>query len=102
VHCPHVQGLRDEALEVSSDPDHKFDLAIGLNKLNVALELAQNSEHDVKWKTLADAALKAHAFALAETAMLKAHDCAGLLLLYTSLGNTGACRAFALRVRVHV
>lgn len=73
------QGLREEALVVSTDADQKFDLALALGKLDVAGELAAAADHDVKWKQLGDAALKAHQFTLAEQAMTRAQDCAGLV-----------------------
>jgi coatomer subunit beta' len=37
------QGYRDKALEVSTDPEQRFELALQLNKLDVAYQLAQSS-----------------------------------------------------------
>lgn len=46
------QGLKDLALEVATDPDHKFDLALSLNRLDIALELARAADVEHKWKSV--------------------------------------------------
>uniref|UniRef100_A0A6G3MDT5 Coatomer subunit beta' (Trinotate prediction) n=1 Tax=Henneguya salminicola TaxID=69463 RepID=A0A6G3MDT5_HENSL len=46
------QDLLDLALELTSDLDHKFDLALRLNKLNLAQEIAENLDNTNKWKEL--------------------------------------------------
>lgn len=46
------QGLKDLALEVATDPDHKFDLALSLNRLDIALELARSADVEHKWKSV--------------------------------------------------
>lgn len=35
------QGHKELALEVATDPEHKFDLALSLNQLDIALDLAR-------------------------------------------------------------
>lgn len=50
-------GLREMALEVSVDVEHRFDLAIQLKRLDVAYEIARDSENESKWKQVADFAL---------------------------------------------
>jgi len=90
-----AQGFKEEALSVSTDPDHKFDLAIELNSIDVAHELLlDTAEIDLrttdtmaKWKRLSDAALKNNDFELAEAASIASDDFSGLLLLYSALGN---------------
>jgi len=60
------QGFKEEALAVTTDPDHKFDLAIELNHIEVAHELIletpaedkSNTDTMSKWKRLSDAALR--------------------------------------------
>ncbi len=52
-----TQGLKEQALEVSIDPDHKFELAVQLGKLEVALEIAKEAATEQKWKQLGDLAL---------------------------------------------
>lgn len=57
AHFLESQGLKEEALEVTQDLDHKFELAVQLGKLDVAHEILQKSESEQKWKQLADLAL---------------------------------------------
>ncbi len=52
--CANVTaiGLKDLALEVATDPDHKFDLALSLNRLDIALGLAKEADVEHKWKSV--------------------------------------------------
>ncbi|KAI5308854.1 hypothetical protein KEM55_004701, partial [Ascosphaera atra] len=45
------QGYKELALEVATDPEQRFDLALSLNKLDVAIELAHEAGLEHKWKT---------------------------------------------------
>lgn len=45
------QGHKELALEVATDPEHKFELALALNRLDIALELAKEANVDHRWKT---------------------------------------------------
>jgi len=60
-----AQGLKEQALEVSLDADHKFELAVQLGKLEIALEIAKTAESEQKWKQLADLCLNNGKFSLA-------------------------------------
>ena len=71
---------------MSTDPDHRFDLALALGDLDIATEIAEEAQHDGKWKQLGDLALRNSDFRRAERCMRRSTDLAGLLLLYTSLG----------------
>lgn len=44
-------------MSVTVDPDHKFELALQLGRLEVAHTIAKTAESDQKWKQLADLAL---------------------------------------------
>lgn len=89
------QGFKEEALAVTTDPDHKFDLAIELNHIEVAHELIletpaedkSNTDTMTKWKRLSDVALREGNFELTEAASMASDDFSGLLLLYTATGN---------------
>lgn len=81
------QGHKELALEVATDPEHKFDLALSLNQLDVALELARESDADHKWKTLGDAGLTAWDVPLATECFVKAKDLGSLLLIYSSTSD---------------
>jgi coatomer subunit beta' len=82
-----AQGHKDLALEVATDPEHRFELALGLNNLQVALSIARESDSPARWGSVADKALEAWDVKLAEECFLHAKDLGSLLLLYTSSGN---------------
>ena len=81
------QGQKDMALDITQDLAHKFELAMTLNNLEVGLELAQESNLEVRWKRVGDAAMSAYDLTLAATCFEHAKDLGSLLLLYTAVGN---------------
>ncbi|TDZ18287.1 Coatomer subunit beta' [Colletotrichum orbiculare MAFF 240422] len=81
------QGHKELALEVATDPEHKFELALGLNQLDTALELAREADVEHKWKTVGDAALAAWQVAVAQECFTNARDLGSLLLLYSSTSD---------------
>lgn len=89
------QGHKELALEVATDPEHKFDLALALNQLDIALELARKADVDHKWKTVGDAALTAWDVALAAECFTHAKDLGSLLLLHSSTGDREGLSALA-------
>ena len=85
-----TQELKELALEISTDPDHKFDLAIQLDDLETALRIARDSPHlgsQSKWRTVGDRALAGWKVQLAEECFKQANDLSALLLIYTSTGD---------------
>ena len=98
-----AQGYKDVALQVSKDPDHKFDLALDLGKLDEATKLLDaapeqdrdTTESTTKWKRLGDLALANCDLDLAERCASNAKDLAGLLLLHTAAGNRAGISALA-------
>ena len=89
------QGHKELALEVATDEEHKFDLALGLNQLEIALDLARRADVDHKWKTVGDAALSGWDVALAAECFTHAKDLGSLLLLHSSTGNREGLTALA-------
>ncbi|CAM9271615.1 unnamed protein product, partial [Discosporangium mesarthrocarpum] len=89
------QGFKDEALQVSRDPDHKFDLALDLGKLDVARDLLSampkeefdTTDAQMKWKRLGDLALSRCDLTLVEKCATNAQDLGGLLLVHATTGN---------------
>lgn len=81
------QGHKELALEVATDPEHKFDLALALNHLDIALELAKEADVDHKWKTVGDAALTGWDVGLAAECFSHAKDLGSLLLVYSSTSD---------------
>ncbi|KAM6931872.1 coatomer subunit beta'-like [Lycodopsis pacificus] len=81
------QGFRQQALAVSTDPEHKFELALHLGELKMAHQLALEAESEHKWKQLAELATTKCQFSLAQECLHQAQDYGGLLLLATASGN---------------
>ncbi|XP_035010282.2 coatomer subunit beta'-like [Hippoglossus stenolepis] len=82
------QGFRQQALAVSTDPEHKFELALQLGELDTAYQMALEAESEHKWKQLAELATTKCQFTLAQECLNHAQDYGGLLLLATASGNT--------------
>ena len=93
-----IPGYKEKALEVSTDPEQRFELALQLRQLDVAYQLAERYLHlilyltlesnvESKWKQVGDAALAVWNLVLAEECFEKAKDLGSLLLLYTSTGS---------------
>ncbi|KAF1350802.1 coatomer beta [Delphinella strobiligena] len=89
------QGYKEQALDVAADPEHRFELALSLNQLQIALELARDADVEHKWKTVGDAALSSWDLRLAEECFHHAKDLGSLLLLHTSSNNEGGLRSLA-------
>merc|ERR1711971_577875 len=87
AHFLEKQGFKAQALHVSSDPEHRFELAIQLGDLKVAYDLASEAASEQKWKQLAELATKQAKFELAQQCLHEAQDHGGLLLLATAAGN---------------
>ncbi|RVE64372.1 hypothetical protein OJAV_G00125350 [Oryzias javanicus] len=81
------QGYRAQALAVSTDPEHKFELALQLGDLTTARQLALEAESQQKWKQLAELATAKCQLSLAQECLHQARDYGGLLLLATTSGN---------------
>ncbi|XP_023207619.1 coatomer subunit beta' [Xiphophorus maculatus] len=87
AHFLEKQGFRQQALAVSTDLDHKFELALQLGELRMAHELALEAESEHKWKQLAEVASTKGQFSLAQECLHQAQDYGGLLLLATASGS---------------
>lgn len=89
------QGHKELALQVATDSEHKFDLALSLGQLPIALELAREADVEHKWKTVGDAALAAWNISLAAECFKHAKDLGSLLLLHSSTGDRDGLRALS-------
>ena len=87
-----ARGESGLALEIATDDDYKFDLAVSLGDLELASELARQSDSEVKWRQLGELAFSAGKMDLAEACFLKASDWSGLLMLYSAQGNEEGIR----------
>jgi coatomer subunit beta' len=86
--------MKDLALEVSTDVDQKFDLALSLDDLDKALSITEESAAskkgsgvELKWRTLGDRALALWKVEMAAKCFKNAGDLPALLLVYSSLGD---------------
>lgn len=89
------QGYKEMALEVATDPEHRFELALSLNDLDTALQIAREANVEHKWKIVGDAALAGWNLALAQEGFINAKDVGSLLLLYTASNNRAGLRSLA-------
>lgn len=87
AHFLEKQGFKKQALAVSTDPEHKFELAVALEDLNTARILAHEANNPQKWSQLGELAASTNNLQLAKECMQKAQDYGGLLLLATSSGD---------------
>merc|ERR1712241_1515578 len=87
AHFLEKQGFKQQALAVSNDLDHKFELAIQIGNLKVAYQLAVEIDSDQKWTLLADLATESGNLEMAQECLHKAQNFGGLLLLATTMGN---------------
>lgn len=95
AHFLEKQGFKEQALMVSVDPEHRFELAIVLGRLDIAKECAAKLDSPAKWKTLSETAMRRSDFDLAEECMEHANDSSGLLLLYTAAGKADKLSALS-------
>ncbi|KAL0106379.1 hypothetical protein PUN28_016243 [Cardiocondyla obscurior] len=87
AHFLEKQGFKEQALAVSTDPEHRFELALALGNLATAHTLAKEANSQQKWRQLSTLATQKGRLCLAQECLHQAQDFAGLLLLATSTGN---------------
>ena len=87
--------LKQLALEISTDPDHRFDLALSLDALDIAFSIAEQTpapENEVKWKAMGDRALSRWKFATAKRGYEQAGDVGALFLPGLAMGGAIAVK----------
>ncbi len=85
-------------MQVTTDPDHKFDLSLQLDDLDTAIEIARSIpelEAEAKWKSLGDRALTVWRFDLARESFEKAGDLSALMLLLLAIGDRDGLKALS-------
>ena len=87
AHFLEKQGFKQQALAVTHDSEHKFDLSLQLGDLKTAYQIAKETESEQKWKLLAEVATKKCEFELAQECLHKAEDYGSLVLLASASGN---------------
>lgn len=83
-----IQGFKQQALAVSTDLEHKFELAVQLGNLEVAHELAKEACSVQKWRQLGESATMKGDLKLTEECLWEAQDYGGMLLLAQSSGKS--------------
>ncbi|KAG6852753.1 hypothetical protein C0991_009331 [Blastosporella zonata] len=92
------KDLKELAIQLTTDLDHKFDLALQLDDLDTAVEIARDvpeTEAELKWKALGDRALTVWRFDLARECLDKAGDLSALMLLLTATGDREGLQVLA-------
>jgi len=97
------QGFAAEALQISKDDEHRFELATQLGKLQMAADIIVNISAQAnpampprgKWKSLGDVALEQGDFSLARRCFKEAKDLSALFLVHTACGDAEELRATA-------
>jgi coatomer subunit beta' len=95
---PLSTDLKELALQITTDPDHKFDLALSLDDLDTALQITHTileNESEIKWKTLGDRALTVWRFDSAKECFEKAGDLSALMLLLMAMGDRDGLKLLA-------
>lgn len=92
AHFLEKQGFKEQALQVSTDTEHRFDLALQIGDLKTAVELAREAENPQKWSQLAEVATNQNQFDLVQECFERANDFGGQLLLATSSGDADMIR----------
>ncbi|UYV80691.1 COPB2 [Cordylochernes scorpioides] len=87
AHFLEKQGFKKQALAVSTDPDHRFELSLQLGELETAQSLAREAQSEMKWRQLGELALARCNFSLAQESLERAGDYGGLLLLASAMGS---------------
>uniref|UniRef100_A0A2S2P3V5 Coatomer subunit beta' n=1 Tax=Schizaphis graminum TaxID=13262 RepID=A0A2S2P3V5_SCHGA len=95
AHFLEKQGYKKQALSVSTDVEHKFELAIQLQDLAKAHLLAKEASSPQKWRQLSELATAQADLELAQECLHQAQDYGGLLLLATSSGNSEMVKKLA-------
>lgn len=101
AHFLESRGMLEDALEVATDPNYRFDLSIQLGKLEVAKAIAIEAQSESKWKQLGELAMSSGKLEMAEDCLSNALDFSGLLLLYSSLGDAEGITKLASLAREH-
>ncbi|KAG8069621.1 hypothetical protein GUJ93_ZPchr0006g41678 [Zizania palustris] len=101
AHFLESRGMLEEALEIATDADYRFDLAVQLGKLEVAKSIAMEAQSESKWKQLGELAMSTGKLEMAEECLVQAKDLSGLLLLYSSLGDAEGIEKLASQAKEH-
>ncbi|ODV63613.1 coatomer subunit beta' [Ascoidea rubescens DSM 1968] len=86
------QGYIEEALEISTDNEQKFQLSLKMKDFKQAYTIATEENNESKWRTLGDLSLKSFNYKLAIDCYEKAKDLESLFLIFSSFNNLNKLR----------
>ncbi|XP_029656019.1 coatomer subunit beta'-like [Octopus sinensis] len=84
AHFLEKQGFPDQAILISDDDVHKFELAIQIRDIDSSLFLANELMDENKWKQVADLALSLGDYEIAKECLKHVKDYSSLLLMAAS------------------
>uniref|UniRef100_A0A3B6PM65 Coatomer subunit beta' n=1 Tax=Triticum aestivum TaxID=4565 RepID=A0A3B6PM65_WHEAT len=99
AHFLESRGMLEEALEIATDSNYRFDLAVQLGRVDDAKAIALEVQSESKWKQLGELAISTGKLEMAEECLLHALDLSGLLLLYSSIGDADGITKLASMAR---
>ncbi|KAI3636742.1 hypothetical protein MIR68_005009 [Amoeboaphelidium protococcarum] len=88
-------GMKQLAMEVTTDVEHQFELSLQLQLLDQAYQIARAINQDIKWKQVGDFALQQWNIKVAEECFSNAKDYSSLFLIYNSLGEVEKMKTLA-------
>ena len=91
-----TQGLKKEALEITNDPEHKFELSMALEKLDLAFQLAREFDDESKWILLGDLALSLWDYETALESYRNGKDLESMFLIYQCSGNASGLQELSM------
>mmetsp|Transcript_6275 Transcript_6275/g.9120 ORF Transcript_6275/g.9120 Transcript_6275/m.9120 type:complete len:846 (-) Transcript_6275:27-2564(-) len=92
--------LKEIALTLTKDVEHQFQLALELNNLPLALQIAEKEDSKQKWKLVGSVALTECNFDIAKRCLTAGEDLASLLMMYTTIGDRESLTSLAEQARV--
>lgn len=103
AHFLEKQGFKQQALAVSTEPEHQFELALSLGELRRAKQLAEDAaiaegpsrSASARWSRLGAAAAAAADTELTKICYQSAKDYSALLLFASSTGDKGLLKSVA-------
>lgn len=88
-------GKLPEALELADNDDKRFELALKMGRLDVAVSIAKKNGNQQQWSQLSALAVRTGKMDILEEALQKAGDEAGVLLVKSCRGNRKEMEEYA-------
>ena len=99
------RGMPERALEVATEPDYRFELAVQLGRLDDALTIAGEAASESKWKQLGELAMSAGKLEVRLTLLSRCsrgHSAGLILVRKRQSGSTSNLICSRLRTRTEL